>query len=196
MKRIFINFAAALIALPYRYFFASLGHSVRITPPLLMRGAKRIHIGNKVILEHFVGLNVSPGGEIRVGDECELRCFSRLEAHNGTIKLGARCSVNPFTLLSGYGGLTIGEDVRIGSHCAIMSSMHRYESTNLTIREQGVEAKPTLIESDVWLGAGCTVLGGITIGRSSIVGAGAVVTRDVPTKTIATGVPASITGTR
>ena len=92
--------------------------------------------------------------------------------------------------------MTIGNDVRIGSHCVIMSSTHRFASTTLTIREQGIEAQATEIEDGVWLGAGCTVLGGVKIGYNSIIGAGAVVTRDVPSNSIATGIPAKVTGIR
>jgi acetyltransferase-like isoleucine patch superfamily enzyme len=153
-------------------------------------------VGNRVIIEKFVGMTAVAGGEIRIGDECELRCFSRLEAHDGFIRLGARCGINPFTLLSGYGGLTIGDDVRIGSHCAILSSTHRFESTVVTIREQGVERCETIVENNVWMGHGCTILGGVRIGSGAVIGAGAVVTRDVPAGSIATGIPAQVTGTR
>jgi acetyltransferase-like isoleucine patch superfamily enzyme len=86
--------------------------------------------------------------------------------------------------------------VRIGSHCAILSSTHRFESVEATIHEQGVQRCETVVESNVWIGHGCTVLGGVRIGSGAIIGAGAVVTRDVPPYTIATGVPAQITGTR
>lgn len=188
--------AKAIIAFPYRLRFASLGREVRIMPPLLVEGARRIHIGSRTSIEQFAGFTVSPGGEIRVGDDSEIRCFARLEAHDGFIRIGARCGVNPFTLLSGYGGVTIGDDVRIGSHCAILSSTHRFDSVAATIREQGVTRQETVIEADVWLGHGCTVLGGVRIGTGSIIGAGAVVTKDIPPRSIAAGVPARIVGER
>jgi len=196
VKRHLKDLAKAAIALPYRFRFGSVGRSVRIMPPLLLQGANRIHIGDRVIMEQFVGMTVVGGGEIRIGDDCELRCFSRMEAHDGFIRLGARCGINPFTLLSGMGGLTIGDDVRIGSHCAILSSTHRFESVEVTIREQGVQKRETIVESNVWMGHGCTVLGGVRIGSGAIIGAGAVVTRDIPSGSIATGVPAKITGSR
>lgn len=165
-------------------------------PPLLLQGAGRIHIGDRVIVETLVGMTVVGGGEIRIGDDCELRCFARLEAHDGSIRVGARCGINPFTLLSGYGGLTIGNDVRIGSHCAILSSTHRFGSSETSIREQGIEKCETVIEDNVWMGHGCTIVGGVRIGSGSVIGAGAVVTRDVPPDSIATGVPAQVTGKR
>jgi acetyltransferase-like isoleucine patch superfamily enzyme len=196
VKRALRQWAKAMVALPYRFRFGHLGRGVRVMPPLLLMGAPHIRIGDRVILEKFVGLSVIPGGSIEVGDWCELRCFSRIEAHDGSVRLGQRTSVNAFTLLSGFGGLTIGDDVRIGSHCVVLSSTHRFDSVDATIREQGVEPAPTVIENDVWLGAGCTIIGGVRIGEGSIIGAGAVVTKDVPRFCIATGVPARVTGHR
>jgi acetyltransferase-like isoleucine patch superfamily enzyme len=188
--------AKETIALPYRFRLGSLGREVRIMPPLLLQGSRRIHIGSRVVIEQFVGMSAVGEGEITIGDETELRCFSRLEAHDGFIRVGARCGINPFTLLSGYGGLTIGNDVRIGSHCAILSSTHRFESTDLSIREQGVEGRETVVGDNVWMGHACTVLSGVRIGSGAVIGAGAVVTRDIPPDSIATGVPAQVTGSR
>lgn len=188
--------AKILLSWPYRLRFARLGRGGRIWPPLMVRGGRHIHIGDRVMLEQFAGLSVVPGGAIYIGDDCELRCFCRLEAHDGQLRVGARTSVNSFTLLSGFGGLTIGSDVRIGSHCVVLSSSHRFASIAMTIREQGVEPSRTVIEDDVWLGTGCTVMGGVTIGHGAIIGAGAVVTKDVPPWSIATGVPARVSGSR
>lgn len=172
-----------------------MGRGVRIMPPLMLSGAGGVTLGDRVILEQFVGLS-AVGGRITVGDDCELRCFARLEAHDGTISLGARSSVNPFCLLSGFGGLQIGRDVRIGSHCVILSSTHRFEDPTQVIRAQGVERRPTVIGDDVWLGTSVTVMGGVSIGTGCVVGAGAVVTRDVPPLSIVVGVPARVVGTR
>lgn len=186
----------AVIASAYRLRFGHLGRQVTIRPPLLLHGASRIHIGDGVSVEQFVGMTAVGDGEIRIGDDCELRCFSRLEAHDGFIHLGARCGVNPFTLLSGFGGLTIGDDVRIGSHCALLTSSHEFESLDVTIREQGVRRAETVVENDVWMGHACTIIGGVRVGTGSIVAAGAVVTRDVPPFSIVAGVPAKVIGSR
>lgn len=196
MRQVLVSVAKAFIALPYKFRFRSIGRDVRIKPPLLIEGARRVSVGARTLVEQYVGMTVVEEGTIEIGEECELRCFSRLEAHDGFIRMGNHSSINPFTLLSGYGGLTIGDDVRIGSHCAILSSTHRFESADVTIREQGSERIATTIENNVWMGHGCTVLGGVTIGRGAIVGAGAVVTKDVPPNGIVAGVPAKVIGMR
>jgi len=64
IKHTIRNLAKEIIALPYRMRFASLGRSVRIIPPLLLRGTRWINIGDRVILEQYVGLSVIYGGEI------------------------------------------------------------------------------------------------------------------------------------
>jgi acetyltransferase-like isoleucine patch superfamily enzyme len=77
-----------------------------------------------------------------------------------------------------------------------MPSNHVFEDPKTPIRLQGIRAEGIIIKDDVWLGTGVRVLDGITIGKGSIVGAGAVVTKDVPDYAIVTGVPARVTGWR
>jgi acetyltransferase-like isoleucine patch superfamily enzyme len=77
-----------------------------------------------------------------------------------------------------------------------MSSNHAVPSAKQLIRDQPDKLLPTKIGRDVWLGAGVKVLGGVTIGDGCVVGAGAVVTKDLPSYSIAVGVPARVTGHR
>jgi acetyltransferase-like isoleucine patch superfamily enzyme len=186
------SFAAELLALPYRLRFGRVGRRPRLFPPLLVSGARRIRLGDYTLLEPFVALSVGGEGRIEIGAQCELRSFARLEADVGQIVLGDRCSVNPFCLLNGYGGIFIGNDVRIASHAVILSSTHRYEDPSVPIESQGVLGKKTVIGDDVWLGSHCVVVGGVRIGAHSIIGAGAVVLDDIPEYGVAAGVPARV----
>jgi acetyltransferase-like isoleucine patch superfamily enzyme len=106
------------------------------------------------------------------------------------ISVGRYVTINEGALISGYGGLSIGDNVLISHRVSLLSSTHEYKSTLQTIRSQGITGKPTRIGNDVWIGTGAVILGGISIGEGSIVGAGAIVTRDVPAYTIVGGVPA------
>jgi acetyltransferase-like isoleucine patch superfamily enzyme len=83
----------------------------------------------------------------------------------------------------------------IGPHCYITDANHgRVHGIN--VKSQAMDAKPVIIEDDVWLGAGVIVLPGVSIGRSAVIGAGAVVTKDVPANAIYAGVPANNIGDR
>ena len=196
MLAILRSAAAALLALPYRLRFGRLGRRPRLFPPLLLSGAGRIYVGDDARIEAFAALTVSREGRIEVGANCEIRSFARLEADVGHIVMGDRCSINPFTLLSGYGGLRIGSDVRIASHCVILSSTHRHEDAVVAIQAQGVAGCATVIEDDVWIGSHAVVAGGMCIGAHSIIGAGAVVLSDIPPYSVAAGVPARIVRAR
>lgn len=70
--------------------------------------------------------------------------------------------------------------------------MHRYQRTDIPIKEQGIEARGILIQDDVWIGAGVTILDGVEIGRGSVIAAGAVVTKNVEPFSVMAGVPAHL----
>ncbi len=90
------------------------------------------------------------------------------------------------------GKISIGNWCLIGPNVVMRTAGHQYESPNVFIRQQGHIPLDIQIEDDVWIGANAVILGGVHIGRGTIIGAGAVVTKDVPAMTIAVGVPARV----
>lgn len=106
------------------------------------------------------------------------------------IEFGSNVSVNQLCYLQGLGGITIGNNVSIGHMCTIMSLEHIYDDPEIPIKDQGLQAKEVIIEDDVWIGAKATILMGVHIGKGAIIGAGAVVTRDVKAFDVVGGVPA------
>ncbi|MCR5175555.1 MAG: hypothetical protein K6C05_01755 [Anaerovibrio sp.] len=105
-------------------------------------------------------------------------------AENMTI--GKNVYINSNFLAMSRGGITIEDDVQIAGNVSVLSNNHDpYERMKLTCR-------PVLIKHGAWIGAGATILPGITIGAHAIVGAGSVVTRDVPDCTVVVGNPAHV----
>lgn len=192
LRRTFLNLAAVAIAVPYRARFGKLGRRVVLHPPLCLVNARRIEVGDDSWLESQVTLSASRLGSVVLGRKTQIRRYSTLEADEGQIVMGDRCSVNSFCILNGYGGLEIGNDVRIASHAVILSSSHRHDAPDLPINSQGILAEKTVIGDGVWIGAHAVIRGGVRIGSHSIVGAGAIVTRDVPPYAIVAGVPARV----
>ena len=112
------------------------------------------------------------------------------------IHIGDDVTLNEWVYLSGFGGLRIGNHVRIGHRVSIITSDHRYGDMNIPIYQQGLIFGEVIIEDDVWIGCNATILKNVRIGRGAIIAAGAVVTRDVPENTIFGGVPAKQIGVR
>jgi acetyltransferase-like isoleucine patch superfamily enzyme len=91
------------------------------------------------------------------------------------------------------GRVIIGANCMIGSHVAISSLTHDYRQPRMS---ETMVARPVVIEDGVWIGAHAVILPGVTLGTGAVIGAGSVVTRDVPANAIVYGVPATINGYR
>ncbi|MCJ7544531.1 MAG: acyltransferase [Phycisphaerae bacterium] len=112
------------------------------------------------------------------------------------IELGDRVTLNEWVFIDGYGGVEIGDDVRIAHRASILSSDHQYQDPHTPIRRQGLVPARVRIGNDVWIGCNAVVLKGVTVGDGAIVAAGAVVTHDVERWAIVAGVPARKIGSR
>ena len=109
------------------------------------------------------------------------------------IKIGDRTTIQPHCQFSAYKGtIEIGRDVQIAPNCAFYPYDHAFAPGDL-IRKQPLQTKGGIvIEDDVWLGFGVIVLDGVRIGKGAVIGAGSVITRDIPDGAIAFGVPARV----
>ena len=96
-----------------------------------------------------------------------------------------------------YGPVTIGNDVMMGPEVVIYTSGHRFDRTDIPMEEQGsTEPQPVHIGNDVWIGRRVMIMPGVTIGDGCVIGAGAVVTKDIPPYSVAGGVPAKVIRSR
>lgn len=136
-------------------------------------------------------LNLFNGGRIEIGKGCFIMDYAMILSYGGNIKIGDRVSVNPFTILYGHGGLEIGNDVLIAAHTVIIPANHTFSSRKL-IRTQHATAKGIKIGDDVWIGANCAILDGVTVGKGCVIGAGSVVTKSLPPYSVVVGNPAKI----
>jgi acetyltransferase-like isoleucine patch superfamily enzyme len=108
------------------------------------------------------------------------------------ISLGNNVSIHPMCYLEGEGRLSIGSDVSIAHGVTIMTTEHDYDVSQGKMRDSPVKRAPVLIGDDVWIGAGVKILAGVSIGDHVVIGAGAVVTKDIPSDSVAVGVPARV----
>ncbi|APX33562.1 maltose acetyltransferase [Brachybacterium sp. P6-10-X1] len=106
------------------------------------------------------------------------------------VVLGERTFVNYFLTAADVATITIGDDCLIGPNVQLLTPIHPSEPGPR--RAKWERAEPISIGDNVWLGGGVTVLPGVTIGENSVIGAAAVVTRDVPANVVAVGNPARV----
>ena len=161
---------------------------------------KKIFIGQNSNISKYAALEVDlvdrSESQIIIGNNTLISSFVILRTYGGTIKIGHSCFVNSFTTLYGHGDLTIGNGVLIGPQVTIIPANYGFKERDIPFRLQASSMKGITIEDNVWLGAGVTILDGCFIGEGSIIGAGAVVTKDVEPYSIVTGIPAKKIGSR
>ncbi len=129
---------------------------------------------------------------VRIGAKSKIKDYAYLGPRTGFIEIGRNCSINPYCVLLGYGGITLGDNVRIAAGCSIVAFNHNFEDADVPVIEQGNRWLGVTLEDDVWLGTGVRVLDGVTIGKGCVVGAGSVVNKSLPPYSVAVGVPAKV----
>lgn len=182
------------------YKYRLLGHYVNILADkgLDVLGSRNIDLSSGVLLGKNVLLDAKSygNGHIVIGINSEIHDYSRLMCYGGEISIGENCTVNPFCVLYGHGGLKIGNNTHIATHCVIIPANHKFDQADKLISAQGETREGITIGDDVWIGANCVILDGVSIGNGSVIGAGSVVTRNIPSMSVTAGVPAQVIRTR
>ncbi|MDR1856662.1 MAG: acyltransferase [Desulfovibrio sp.] len=160
--------------LAWRWLFERCG-SVRFGRGLTLEGCRNMVLGD--------GVRLGRG------------CF--VTANNGRLELERNVAVSPCAHIGADDGrIVVGEHVAIGPGTVIRAANHRFDRRSLPIMHQGHAPGQVIVEQDVWLGANCVVTPDVRIGRGAVVGAGAVVTRNVAPFDVVGGVPAKRIGHR
>ena len=183
-----------LRSLIYRILIKINGQVI-IQSGVIIKRARDITLHNGVYLDHGVYLHAMPNGieigsrsRIMFNTEVHVFNFRKLE-HSG-ITIGEDCVIGPYNLILGQGGTRIGNNVIIAPRVSILPINHYYQDSTKPIKEQGISGKGIIIEDDVWIGHGATILDGVRIMKGSVIGAGAVVNEDIPAYTLVVGSPA------
>lgn len=102
------------------------------------------------------------------------------------VKIGKRVVIMNNSLFMSAGGITIEDDVLVAANAQLISNNHDPEEHMV------ITCKPVVLKRNCWIGAGATILPGVTVGENAIVGAGSVVTKDVEPNTVVGGIPAKL----
>ena len=171
----------------------NLRHSLRLW---WLRNRVGVRIGRNCKIHPTVVFQQGHGDLISIGDDVEIWPGVILAPYGGSIHIGDRVYIGPYSVLYGQGGLRVGNDTLIASHVVLIPSNHAFEKTDTPIRDQGLKNLGIDIAENCWLGARSTVLDGVHLAKGCVIGAGAVVTKSLPEGSIAVGVPARVTGNR
>lgn len=148
-------------------------------------------LGDGSVLEEGVRIfhpeRVWIGAHVYVGHDAILKGY-----HAGTLEIGDGTWIGQQCFFHAAGDLRVGMNVGVGPGVKILTSAHREAGRGVPILHAPLTFAPVAIEDDADLGVGAIVLPGVTIGRGAQVGAGAVVTRDVPAYAVVAGNPARV----
>ncbi len=155
------------------------------------------HSGNRYLLAQASLFVVSPRAEaeltanLRIGRKTEISSFVKIKAGDGPMTIGERCSIGSGCFLSSdAGGVEIGNFCMIGANTAIIGNDYKYDRLDVPVTSQEKTSKGIKIGNDVWLGAGCVITDGVSIGEHCIVAPNSLVTHSIPERSVAMGSPA------
>jgi galactoside O-acetyltransferase len=156
----------------YRSLFKKTSGFFKIDTGVTILGFENIELGTNVSFMKNSYVYAHDGGSILIRDNFSMNTNSQLGAAFGKIIIGNNCAIGP--------------------NCVLRASNHTFDNPDIPFLEQGHTYGEIILEDDVWIASNCVVTANTTIGRSSIIGAGSVVTKDVEPYSVMGGVPAKL----
>ncbi len=178
----------------YPRLLGACGRGVAFGVGVTLRHPHKIRIGDNAIIDDHCLLDAKgrDNGGISIGSGVFLGRNSILSCKNGDIVLGDRVNIGFNCEVFSGSRVTLGDDTLVAAYCYFIGGDHAPTDIEASVTEQGSRSAGITVGEKCWFGAGVKVLDGITVGAHSIIGAGAVVTRDVPAYAVAVGLPARV----
>ncbi|MFV2057938.1 MAG: DapH/DapD/GlmU-related protein [Thiohalomonadales bacterium] len=197
------------------FFFGALSGGLgfllrkKLYPLLFRKTGGGLILGKNVVVRHPGSINIHDG--VTIDDNCLIdgrghateglilednvlinrNCM--IQAKSGKIRIGKRSSFGSNSVIVSMAGIDIGESVLAAGNVYISAGAYKMEDLSIPIMDQAAYSKgPITIGDNVWIGTGAVILDGVSIGKNAVIGAAAVVNKDVPENAIVAGIPAKI----
>ncbi len=178
-----------------RYLFKSVGSGLILGRGLVFRHPARISFGANVAVDDYSFFDAGGSGAsgVQLGDGVILSRNCIVLGKSGHVVLGERVDVACNCVFASAGGITIGAATIIGGNCYFGGGRYFHDRLEPAIMDQGAYSRGEVVVGEKsWIGAGAIILDGVKLGKGVIVGAGSVVTKDIPDYAVIAGVPARI----
>jgi acetyltransferase-like isoleucine patch superfamily enzyme len=167
-----------------------------------IRHCHKIRTGKMVLISDNVEINalskqgITLGNNVSIHRNTIIECTGVIRELGEGLIIGNNVGIAQNCFIQVRGFVSIGSNVMFGPTVSIFSENHGFENTEIPMIKQPTTRKGVIIEDDVWLGTQSVILDGVTIGKGSIIAAGAIVNTNVPPYSIVAGVPAKIIKSR
>jgi carbonic anhydrase/acetyltransferase-like protein (isoleucine patch superfamily) len=149
----------------------------------------RLGWGTKLVCPHLIKV----GRRVTIGEHVWLNAKDDRHSGDPTLSIGDGTSIGRYCQINAWASVSIGREVLIADRVFISDADHLYMDPNAPIGQQGDAFQGAVsLEDGCWIGIGAVILPGVSIGKNAIVGANAVVTKNVPARSIAAGIPAKV----
>lgn len=146
--------------------------------------------GKNVVIKFYARLDLFPFNDFSIGENSIIEDFAVINNGVGAVLIGNNVGIGLSNVI--IGPVTLGNYVMLAQNIVISGLNHGFEDVTLPPRLQKVKTKQIIINDNVWIGANSSITAGVTIGKNAIIGAGSVVTKDIPAYCVAVGNPAKV----
>jgi acetyltransferase-like isoleucine patch superfamily enzyme len=172
------KYALLALRLLHRRFLTPTGRRIVLDGMLFLGGGVKLQIGRDA--------RVRFGRWTWIGHGTKIRC------HEGEVRIGDKTVLGQECTISAYQHVSIGEQCIVADRVMLIDFDHNVAEVERPIRLQGIYKRDVNVGSNVWIGYGAQILRGVTVGDNAIIGASAVVTKDVPANAVVAGSPARV----
>jgi acetyltransferase-like isoleucine patch superfamily enzyme len=172
------KYALLLARLLWRRFLTPAGRRMRLAGMAFIGRGVRIQIGRT--------------GRLTLGRWVWLGRGTKIRCHEGEVSIGAKTVIGEDCTISAYQHISIGEQCIIADRVMMIDFDHNVTEVERPIRLQGIYKRNVQVGNNVWIGYGAQILRGVIVGDNAVIGASAVVSKDVPANAIVAGAPARV----